>query len=264
VVIGGNVDLGPQSDVRGDVVLVGGRLTRAEGAQLHGAVSDVSFGEWGTWSLGGLALPTVHFGDFGRWLSLFGTVFRVALLAVVMGFILLVARAPVARVGRSAAAEPVRAFLIGLAAIVFFVPVLIAAAIALIVTIVGIPLVAVLVPAAFSLAFVALMLGFTALACHIGEWLEDRLSWRVHSAFLASAIGLLLIVGPTMLSRMLALAPGPLPAFAFALLLASALFEFVIWTIGLGATLMTGFGRWSTAPPPMPPAPPVAIVPVIS
>jgi hypothetical protein len=27
--------------------------------------------------------------------------------------------------------------------------------------------------------------------------------------------------------------------------------EFLVWTIGLGATLMTGFGRWNVAPPPI-------------
>ena len=264
VVVGGNVELGPQADVRGDVVLVGGRLTRADGSQLRGSVSDISFGDWGSWTFGGFSIPTVDFGDIGRWLSLLGTVFRLALLAVLMAFVLLVARAPVARVGRSAAAEPIRAFLIGLAAMIFFVPVLIAASIALVVTIIGIPLVALLVPAAFCLAFGALVLGFTGLACHIGEWVEDRFSWRGHSALLATSIGLLLIVGPTMLSRMLALGNGPLQSLAIGLLIAGAIFEFIIWTIGLGATLMTGYGRWSTAPPPVPPASTATIVQVAS
>lgn len=264
VVVGGNVDLGPQADVRGDVVLVGGRLSREAGAQLRGSVSDVSFGDWGSWSLGGLSLPTVDFGDFGRWMSLFGAVFRISLLAVLMAFILLVARAPVARVGRAAGAEPARAFLLGLAAEILFVPALIVVSIGLIVTIIGIPIVAILVPAAFFMGFIALMLGFTALACRIGEWVEDRLGWRGNSAFLATAIGLLLIVGPTMVSRMMGLAPAPLRYAAFGLLLSGVLIEFLIWTIGLGATLMTGFGRWSTAPPPVPPVPQTGIVPVVS
>jgi hypothetical protein len=72
---------------------------------------------------------------------------------------------------------------------------------------------------------------------------------------LATALGLLLIVGPAMLSRVLAVGPFPLRSAAFALLLSGLLFEYVIWTIGLGATMMTGFGRWSTSPPPVPPIP---------
>lgn len=257
VVVGGNLELGPTADVRGDVVMVGGRFTREPGAQVRGSVSDVSFGEWGSWSLGGFYLPTVDFGDFGRWLSLFGAVFRVSLLGLLMAIVLLLARAPAARIGRAAAAEPGRAFALGLLAEVLFLPALIIGSIGLIVTIIGIPLVALLVPIAFLTGFAALILGFTGLACRIGEWVGDRLGWRAHSAFLATAIGLLLVVGPTMLSRLIGVAPAPIRFAGFGLLMAGALLEFVVWTMGLGATLMTGFGRWSTSPPPVPPAPPV-------
>ena len=124
-----------------------------------------------------------------------------------MGFMLLVARARW-RASAERGAEPMRALLVGLAAEVLFLPVLIVASIALVVTIIGIPLVAVLVPFALLTVFVAMVLGFTGLACRIGEWLEDRFGWRGHSALLASAIGLLLIVGPTMLSRMMGVAPA--------------------------------------------------------
>ncbi|MGH9173245.1 MAG: hypothetical protein ACRD1H_02745, partial [Vicinamibacterales bacterium] len=84
IVVGGNLELGPEADVRGDVVLVGGRLSREAGAQLRGSVSDVSIGEWSSWSWGGIYLPTVDFGDIGRWVSLLGAVFRVSLLAILM------------------------------------------------------------------------------------------------------------------------------------------------------------------------------------
>jgi hypothetical protein len=58
-----------------------------------------------------------------------------------------------------------------------------------------------------------------------------------------------------MLSRMLGIGPAPVRAAAFGLLMTGVLIEFVVWTIGLGAALMTGFGRWSTSPPPVPPVP---------
>jgi hypothetical protein len=122
----------------------------------------------------------------------------------------------------------------------------------------------VVVPVSLFTLFVALMLGFTAIACRAGEWVEDRLGWHGHSALVATAVGLLLIVGPTMLSRALGVAPYPLSTGAVALLVAGLIFEYVMWTIGLGATLMTGFGRWSTSPPPVPPVPESGIVPVIS
>ncbi|HUE87720.1 MAG TPA: hypothetical protein VMO26_16725 [Vicinamibacterales bacterium] len=262
VVVGGNLDVGPRSDVRGEVVVVGGRINREGGAQIRGRVSDISFGDWSTWTLGGLSMPVVDFGDFGRWVTLFGTLFRVAFLALLMWLVILAARAPVARIGRSAAAEPGRAFALGLVAELLFLPALIIGSFALIITIIGIPLVALLVPLAMIAAFVALILGFTALACRIGEWVEDRLGWRADSAVLATTIGLLLILGPTMIARVVAVAPAPLQFAGWGLLLTGILIEFVVWTTGLGATLMTGFGRWSTAPPRPPAVPQTHIVPV--
>lgn len=264
VVVGGDVTLGPAADVRGDVVLVGGQLTRENGATLRGSVSDISFGDWGSWSIGGLYLPRFEFGGFGRWLSLLGAMFRISLLAVLMAMVLIVARAPVARIGRAAAAEPVKAFVLGLVAEVLFLPALIIASIGLIVTIIGIPLVVLLVPVAFITIFVALILGFTGLACRLGEWVEDRLGWRGNSAFVASAIGLFLVLGPTILSRFLDVAPDPLRTGTWFLLMTGLLVEFMIWTVGLGATLMTGFGRWSSSPPPVPPIPQTGVVPVTS
>jgi hypothetical protein len=261
VVVGGNLDFGPKADVRGEIVVVGGRIQREPGAQVRGRVSDVSFGDWGSWTLAGISLPVVDFGNFGRWLTLFGTVFRIAFLALVMATIILVARAPVARIGRSAAAEPGRAFALGLVAEILFIPALVIASVSLIVTIIGIPLVVFLLPVAVLTAFIALLLGFTALACRIGEWIEDRMGWRAHSAFLAMTIGLLLIVGPTMLARMIGVAPEPVRWAGFALLVVGIAVEFIVWTIGLGATLMTGFGRWSTAPPPAPHVAPPTILP---
>ena len=56
-----------------------------------------------------------------------------------------------------------------------------------------------------------------------------------------------------MLARVVGRRALPLRLAGFALLITGVVIEFVVWTIGLGATLMTGFGRWSTAPPPVPP-----------
>ncbi len=126
VVVGGNLHLSSTADVRGDVVLVGGTLTRDPGAQLTGGVDYVSFGDWSRRNFA-LAARRCVLAKFGRWISLAGTLARVSVLGVLMAMMLIVARAPVARVGRAALAEPLRAFVIGLAAEIFFVPLLVAA-----------------------------------------------------------------------------------------------------------------------------------------
>ena len=254
LVVGGDLHLSSTADVRGEIVIVGGQITRDAGARQSGTVNYVSFGEWSRRGFGWL--PVIRFGEVSRWLSLAGTVARVSVLAVLMVMMLLVARAPVARVGRAALAEPLRAFFIGLAAEVFFVPFLVATSIGLAITIIGIPFVALLVPISIVLAVFAFLLGFTALACRLGEWVEDRLGWQPGNALVATAMGSMILLGPTLLARFLDLAawgPGPITFLAIAIGLTV---EFIAWTTGLGAAIMTGLGRWYTVPPAIAAGPP--------
>ena len=253
VVVGGNLRLTATADVRGDIVLVGGQLQRDAGARHTGSVNYISFGDWSRRTFGWL--PTFEFGEFGRWLSLAGTFARVSLLAVLMGLTLVVARPAVARSGRTAVAEPIRAALIGLAAEVFFVPILVAASIGLAITIIGIPFVALLVPIAIVIAVFALVLGFTSLACRLGEWVEDRLGWQPGHALVATAIGFFLIMGPTLAARLIGVGPEALRPVAFVFLIFGLAIEFLAWTVGLGAAILTGLGRWHTVPPPISAAP---------
>jgi hypothetical protein len=258
VVVGGNLHLSSTADVRGEIVLVGGTITRDAGARQLGSISHISFGEWSR-SFGWL--PVIRFGNldgYGRWLSLAGTIARVSVLGLLMAILLVIARAPVARVGRAAFAEPLRALIIGLAAEIFFVPFIVAASIGLAITIIGIPFVALLVPLAIITAVFAFVLGFTALACRIGEAIEDRLGWQPGNAFIATAIGFFVLLGPTLAARFIDLASFGFAPFTFALIAIGLTLEFIAWTMGVGAAIMTGLGRWYTVPPPItaPPQPP--------
>lgn len=252
-VAGGDVHLSSTADVRGEMVVAGGRLTRDAGARQLGSVSYVSFGDW--WRTHTWWWPTIRFGEVGRWLSLFGTIARISVLGLLMALMLVISRAAVARTGRAAFAEPGRALLIGLATEIFFVPFLVAASIGLAITIIGIPFVAVLVPIAILLLVFAFVLGFTALACRLGEWVEDILGWHPGNAFLATAIGFVILLGPTLLARLVGFAPFG-SAVAYALLAVGLVVEFIAWTIGLGAAIITGLGRWYTVPPPISVEPP--------
>ena len=250
-VAGGNIHLSATADVRGEVIVAGGRITRDAGARQLGRVSYISIGDW--WNNRGW--PTVRFGEARRWLSFAGTIARVSVLGLLMMMIVAIARAPVARVGRAALSEPLRAFFVGFAAEIFFLPFLIAASIGLAITIIGIPFVAVLVPIAIVLAVFAFLLGFTALACRLGEWVEDRFGWQPGNAFIATAIGFMILLGPTMLARVLDVASWGGPA-SWALIAVALTVEFVAWTVGVGAAIITGLGRWYTVPPPIAVQPP--------
>jgi uncharacterized metal-binding protein len=104
-------------------------------------VNYVSFGDWSRRNFGWF--PTRALRRVRPWLSLAGTLARVSVLGVLMVMMLIVARAPVARVGRAALAEPLRAFVIGFAAEDLLRAVLVAASIGLAMTIIGIPFVAI-------------------------------------------------------------------------------------------------------------------------
>ena len=87
VVVGGDLHLASTADVRGDIVLVGGTISREAGARQVGNINYVSFGRWWSRELGWW--PTIRFGEFGRWIALAGTLARVSVLAVLMIAVLL-------------------------------------------------------------------------------------------------------------------------------------------------------------------------------
>jgi hypothetical protein len=252
VAIGGDVELLPTADVRGDITALGGEVTIAPGARHAGTVDRVAFGGWFGSAWPAIGWSWVDLSGAARWLTLAGTVTRVALLALAMSIVVLVARARVGRIAAAAATAPLRAGLIGIALQVLFVPALVVVSIGLAITIIGIPFVAVVVPLAIAAMFVTMLLGFTSLAHTLGGWAADRLGWEHPPAVWMAVLGLALIVLPTLLSRLVGVAPDALRAVALGLLALGTLVEYVAWTIGLGAAAMTGLGRWSTAPPPLP------------
>jgi hypothetical protein len=252
-VAGGDVHLSSTADVRGDLIVAGGKLTRDAGSRQLGSVSYVSFGEW--WRTNTWWWPSIRFGEVGRWVSLCGTVARISVIGVLMLIMVAIGRAAVARTGRAAFHEPGRAFLIGLATEIFFVPFLVVASIGLAITIIGIPFVALLVPIAVLLLVFAFVLGFTSLACRLGEWVEDRLGWQPGNAFIATSIGFVILLAPTLVARFMYFAPFG-STIGYALLAVGFAVEFIAWTIGLGAAIITGLGRWYTAPPPITVEPP--------
>lgn len=254
VVVGGRLELAPTAEVRGDITVVGGELVMAEGARHTGRVHRVNGADWPRW-----AGPGVDWGWFeprgvGRWLGAAGSVARITLVAFAVVVLTFLAGGRVARIGAAAGASPVKAAGVGLAAQLLFVPLLVVAVLMLAVTIVGIPFVAVLVPMAVLTFVVAMLVGFTGVVQRLGLTIGARVGWQPASPVLAALAGLAVVVLPTLAFQAVSLAPGPLPVrvpLAFASVL-----EYVTWTIGLGATLLTGFGRWAVVPPPVPPVPP--------
>ena len=104
------------------------------------------------------------------WGSMWGSLFalmstgtRLGVLSLIACLILLVAREHVERIGARAAAEPIKAGAIGVLAQLLFLPLLIFSIVLLVVTIIGIPLLA-LIPFAILALVIVLLVGFTSVA----------------------------------------------------------------------------------------------------
>jgi hypothetical protein len=250
VAIAGTVELGPDAVVRRDVTVVGGTIRRDPSARINGDVNEIGIGaidlsgvRWTPPSLGALWWGWT----LGAAYALVATLVRVAVLCLLAALVVLLGRDYVERVSARAAAEPLKAGAIGFLAQILFLPILIITIILLVVTIVGIPLLALIPFAMLGLCLVALV-GFTAVAYYVGRLLIGRLGAGEAGPFKATMAGVLLLISPVLLARLIGLGGGVLYPMTFGLGFIGFLIEYLAWTVGFGAVALARFSR--TAPTP--------------
>lgn len=254
VAVLGDVRLGPRALVGGEITLVGGRIVADPGARIYGATNEVTI-RWPAW-LGGL--PQARLVPPAEWwagLSLAIALGRGLVLAVLGLIVALLGRAAVARIGREVSEAPWQSVLVGVGAQLVLVPTALAICGGLVVSIVGIPLLA-LVPVAALVAGGVWFVGFTAVAARLGGALVGGSeAGRLVPALL---LGLVLVFSVTLSARFAWWAGWiGLPGF---LLLGGVgwLVEAVAWSMGLGAVILSWLrGKSAPAatevvPPPMP------------
>jgi hypothetical protein len=263
VVIGSDLELTPTADVRGDLTVVGGELTIAEGARHAGAIHHTVGADWPGWSWPSFGWSRFEPSGAARWLPFAGTSVRLVLLALAIVVVAAAARGRLTRIGAAAVAAPVRSGLVGLATQILFVPALVVVAVVLAVTIVGLPFIAVVVPLAVLTFLGAMLLGFASLALRLGQAVTGRGGEGPHPV-LAALAGMALLVLPTLVARLAGLGPDALRWPAVTLLVLGAVVEYAAWTVGLGAAVTTGLGRWAVVPPPVPPPPPFSTEPPVA
>ncbi len=259
----GRVDLGPHAVVHGDVVAIGGRLHRAATAHVGRGVTEIALGDAGShvtfspWFDGWGPMP---FGGFGPVTRLVGSTFRYGLLALLACVALVIARRPVEGSASRVADNPLKATLVGLAAWVLFAPLMLATAFVLAISIVGIPLL-LLLPFVVLALLVMALIGFSGSAYAVGQWTRRRFGMGAGPAGVDVCLGILVIMLPLLLGRVLALGGWPLNPIVFLLVAVGLLVEFLAWSSGLGAVLTNAFGRWQAnramrTPVVVPPATP--------
>ena len=169
-----------------------------------------------------------------------------------------VAARPVQRIANRAAAEPLKAGVVGVLVEVVFLPVLIVDPNLLAVSIVGIPLLG-LIPLVLLVMLVALLVGFTGVAVRVGEWMGARVGIEPLEPYKAVVLGVAGLLALAFLARVASLPGGLTTGLGFMLGLVAFCVEYVAWTVGLGAAVLVRLGPDLPGPlaaqaqPPMPP-----------
>jgi hypothetical protein len=253
VAVGGSLQLGPHADVLGDAVSIGGSIKRDPEARIGGKVVEVGpgnfdFSKWaGRFPYGRFPLAFPLAGATFGLFAMMATLARVGVLAVLVSLVLLMGREYVERVGERAFAEPLKAGAIGFLAQVLFLPILIITCILLVVTIIGIPLLVLIPFAILGLAIIGLV-GFTAVTYDVGRLVNQRLGWVERNPYLTAITGIVVVLSPLLIARLLGLADWLLFPITGPLAFVGYLVEYLAWTIGFGAVALLQFARPGAAP----------------
>lgn len=248
VAVGGGVVLGPHADVDGNVVVVGGRLERDPGARVGGKAQEVGFAgiDFGDWTWRRNPVGAWWRSMLGSAFALVGTLARVGVLCLLAALVILFGRDYMERAGSVAQAASVKAGLVGLLAQLLFIPILVITIVVLVMTIVGIPLL-LLLPFAILAAVVVGVVGFTAVANRVGLLTTRRLGWREDNPYAVTITGVLVLMLPVILSRLIGLGGGILFPMTMGLGILGAIVEYLAWTVGFGAVALSRFNRRETS-----------------
>jgi hypothetical protein len=242
VVIGGTLRLGPKAVVDGDVVSVGGEIEKDPGAVVRGKTDEAAV------RMPGIVFDPEWTGRGWTYLAVGGTVVRMFFFLVVATLLTVVAPGWIGSMSRRPAAS---SGLLGPAVQICFVPALLLVVIALIVSIVGIPLLAAIpfVLAALGLVWIA---GFTGVAVRVGAALRGRSHADADASVADLLLGFMVIAAMTVGGHLLALAFGWFSPMTWPVRAAGLTIEYVAWTIGLGAAISSLFAASRATPPPVP------------
>ena len=217
VAVMGNVRVQPGAVIDGDAVAVGGTVIKDQGAIVRGSTSSIGF------SPGGFVLPGIYGhvipGIYGAWVSRIVTFLAAVLFALVAAVIVALFPSRMEMIAMASIQRPGMSALYGLLGVLLIVPI----AVLLVLTCIGIPLIAVEFVAIFALWLV----GKAGICLVLGRKSGEAINHPVASGVWAAVIGALLI------------------AFIEIIPFAGTVAVLVLDLIGFGAVLVTRFGSRS-------------------
>jgi hypothetical protein len=134
-----------------------------------------------------------------------------------------------------------KAGVIGLLSQLLFLPLLIVTIAVLLVTVIGIPLLLFIPFLVIGLAVVGLI-GFTAVSKDLGKWTAQRFSLGDIGPFATTLLGILTLLSPVLIARLLGVIGAPFPITALLVLLGTV-GEYLAWTVGFGAVALMRFQK---------------------
>jgi cytoskeletal protein CcmA (bactofilin family) len=262
-VVGGSIHLGPEAEVGGDATAVGGSVHREPGARVRGRIEEARAGWGGPWWLGDRDWEW-RIGWSPWWGLTEVIVFLTALIlfGLLLAVVIALGRERAERAGARAAAEPVKAGVVGFLVTILFMPVFVLVMVLLCLTIIGIPIAVALAlafPFLMILWMVLALLGYTAVCLVVGRWIAHRFDRTVDSPYAASFLGLLVLALLLLVAKVLDIFGGPVGVFSAMFALAGILLQFVAWNVGLGAVCLDLYTRRAQRRAARLPAPPPAV-----
>jgi len=247
VVIGGRLRLGPTAVVDGDVFTAGQDPIIDPKAQVKGKIDQ---------AVVDLPAMNVDWGDmhmpvgWWRFASLGATVLRLGAVLTIALLLTVIAPGWIRSMAGRASSTASAGFL-GAVAEVLFVPAIVLVCIALVISVIGIPLLAA-IPVVIGFSALLWVGGFAAVAVALGARLRGSRGDQTSVPFVDLLTGFLAITGVSIIANFIGLAPGVLSPFGSLFSIGGLVIEYAAWTIGLGAALSTFASGRRTAPPPVP------------
>ncbi len=136
-----------------------------------------------------------------------------------------------------------RATLVGFVAWALILPVFLLVGMVLAISVVGIPLL-ILLPFALLFLMMMALVGFSGTAAAVGQWTRRRFGMANVSAFADLCLGILIILLPVLIARIVAFAGWTVSPLVFLLVTIGLAVEFLAWSSGFGAILTNAFSRW--------------------
>ena len=243
VVFGGQIALDEKAVVAGDVVTIGGQLTQAEGAKIKGEVvknvsPDIQIPSGRIPP--DVTPPSVNF-DFNPFWTVAGIFYRAVILAALAMLVVVFLKPQMENVSQAIVSQPVMSGGVGLLT-VFGGPIsIVVVALVMIITLILIPVAAVVVFLGVLAIALAWLFGMIALGNEVGERFTQSINQSWAPAFTAGfGTFLLMLVGGAI---------GEIPCVGW-------LFVALIGFVGIGAAVLTRFGTRPLQPVPVPAATP--------